>query len=75
MTKGDEKVSVNPLPATGHENTKSSVTTSKDDYEKVGSSGKGAGEEKVSVNPIPSTGHDNTQSSVTTSKEDYEKAG
>lgn len=70
---GDEQVSVNPIPATGHESTESSATTSKDDYDKVGSGS--AEEEIVSVDPIPATGHDNTQSSVTTSKEDYEKAG
>lgn len=70
---GDEQVSVNPLPATGHEDTQSSVTTSKDDYDKVGTGS--AKEEQVSVDPIPATGHENTQSSVTISKQDYEKAG
>lgn len=75
MPKDEERVSVNPLPATGHDNTQSSVTTSKAAYDKVGSTSDGKGDEKVSVNPIPATGHENTQSSVTTSKEDYEKAG
>jgi len=70
---GDEQISINPLPATGHDNTQSSVTTSKEAYDKVG--GGSEKDEKVSVNPIPATGHDNTQSSVTTSKEDYEKTG
>ena len=32
----DEQVSVNPIPATGHENVQSSVTTSKEEYEKIG---------------------------------------
>ena len=35
----DAQVSVNPLPATGHENIQSSVTTSKEDYEKAGAFG------------------------------------
>ncbi|KAK5094000.1 Cruciform DNA binding protein [Exophiala xenobiotica] len=35
----DEQVSVNPLPATGHDNTQSSVTTSREDYEKAGAFG------------------------------------
>lgn len=73
MPKNEEKASINPIPATGHDNTQSSVTTDEDAYNKVG--GSGDKEEKMSVNPIPATGHDNTQSSVTTSKEDYEKAG
>ena len=50
-----------------------SATTSKEDYEKVGS--EGADDEQVSVNPFPATGHENIQSSVTTSKEDYDKIG
>ncbi|KAK5942913.1 hypothetical protein PMZ80_005479 [Knufia obscura] len=68
---GEEKVSVNSIPATGHNSTETSATTSKEDYDKVGN----PAEEQVSINPIPATGHDSTQSSVTTSKEDYEKAG
>jgi len=68
----DEQISVNPIPATGHDNLESSVTTSKDDYNKVGTS---RGDEQVSVEPLPATGHDSTESTVTTSKEDYERTG
>lgn len=77
----EEQVSVNPIPASGHENTQSSVTTSEGDYNKVGtSSGSSTGtaskdDEQVSVNPIPASGHDNTQSSATTGKEDYDRVG
>jgi len=69
---GDEQISVNPIPATGHDNLESSITTSKGDYDKVGTS---TADEQVSVEPLPATGHDSTKSTVTTSKEDYERAG
>ena len=65
---------VSPLPASGHENTQSSITTSKEDYENAGGLGK-ADAGTASVAPLPATGHENTQSSVTTSKEAYENAG
>lgn len=68
-----EKASVDPVPATGHDNIQSSATTSKEDYDKVGS--KSAADEQVSVSPLPATGHEDTESSVTTSEEDYENAG
>lgn len=65
---------VNPLPATGHDNLQSSVTTSKEDYEKAGGEGTAGG--VVSALPLlPATGHKDIDSSVTTSKEDYENAG
>jgi hypothetical protein len=88
---------VNPIPASsGVGNPKegdvqskavdSSVTTSKEDYEKAGSAPEAPEPQTVSVNPIPaSSGAGNpspddvqaqsVQDTVTTSKEDYEKAG
>ena len=39
LCDGCSQVSVNPLPATGHKDTQSSVTTSKEDYEKAGAFG------------------------------------
>lgn len=77
----EEKISVNPIPASGHDNIHSSVTTSEEDYNKVGtSSGSSTGtskgrEEQVSINPVPASGHNNTQSSTTRSKEDYDRIG
>lgn len=61
------------LPATGHKDIQSSVTTSKEDYDNA-AGGEGTAGSNFSVNPIPATGQRDVQGGVTTSKEDYDKA-
>lgn len=39
----DPQMAASPLPATGHDNLQSSVTTSKEDYDRVGGSGTASG--------------------------------
>lgn len=70
-----DSFSVNPIPATGHQDTQSSVTTSKEEFENAGGVGTATDDQPVSVNPLPATGHKDIQSSVTTSKEDFDNAG
>ncbi|KAK5957996.1 Cruciform DNA binding protein [Knufia fluminis] len=61
--------SVAPIPATGHQNTQSSVTTSKEDYENAGGEGVASG--AFGVLPINADIGRNASSS----KEDYDKVG
>lgn len=70
-----EKVVTAPaLPATGHSDLQSSVTTSKEDYDNA-AGGEGTAGGVVSALPIPAEGHRDLDSSATTSKEDYDKVG
>ena len=64
---------VAPLPATGHQNTQSSVTTSKEDYENAGGEGTAGGD--FSTQPVLEPGTQDLGSGATTSKEDYDKVG
>lgn len=64
---------VAPLPATGHSDVQSSVTTSKEAYENAGGEGTAGG--NASILPVLPTGQQSLGSTATTSKEDYEKVG
>ena len=64
---------VAPLPATGHSNVQSSVTTSKEDYENA--DGEGAAGGPFTTQPILEPGQQSLGDSATTSKEAYDKVG
>lgn len=64
---------VSPLPATGHHDTESSATTSKEAYDNAGGEGTAGGSYGIlPVMPPTTTG---LGSGATTSKEDYDKVG
>ena len=75
QTPADEpsSFSVAPLPASGHEDTQSSVTTSKEDYENAGGEGTAGG--SMGILPVLQPGAKSLGDSATTSKEDYDKIG
>lgn len=64
---------VAPLPASGHTDTQSSVTTSKEAYDNAGGEGTAGG--NFGILPVQEPGTKGLDSSATTSKEAYDTVG